>query len=104
MNSKRKGKVGELELASILREHGFDQARRSAQYCGNTGDAADLVGIDGWHIECKRVEKLNLTDAVAQARHDAGGKPFFVAHRKNRDGWLATLDLGTLLDLIGGDR
>lgn len=102
MNSKRKGKNGELELASVLREHGFD-ARRTNQYCGNTGEADDVVGIDGWHIECKRVEHLNLSEAVAQARRDAKGKPFFVAHRKNREGWLATLELDVLLDLLKGD-
>lgn len=99
MNSKRKGKVGELELASVLRKHGFE-ARRTAQYCGNTGEAADVVGIDGYHIEVKRVERLNISEAVAQARRDAKGKPFIVCHRKNREDWLATVELDVLLDLI----
>lgn len=37
MNSRNKGKNGELELASILREYGYN-ARRGQQYCGANGD------------------------------------------------------------------
>lgn len=33
MNSRQKGKVGEREFASLLREHGFD-ARRGQQFSG----------------------------------------------------------------------
>lgn len=36
MNSKQKGKRGELEWASYCRGQGYD-CRRTAQYCGNTG-------------------------------------------------------------------
>ena len=66
---REKGKRGELELAGILREEGYD-TRRGQQYCGAAGNA-DVIGLPGIHIECKRVEKLNLLDAVAQAVHDA---------------------------------
>jgi len=55
MNSKRKGKRGELELAKKLKEYGFS-ARRGQQYSGIGGD--DVVGLDGVHIECKRAERL----------------------------------------------
>lgn len=96
---KEKGKRGEREVAEILRKHGFP-GRRTAQYCGNTGDASDVVGIDGWHIEVKRVEKMNMQKAIDQATHDAGEKNWFVAHRKNRSPWYATLPLDTLLELI----
>ena len=58
-NSKDKGKRFERDIANYLKEHGFD-ARRSAQYCGNTGDAADVVGLPGFHIECKHQEKMHL--------------------------------------------
>ena len=57
MNSKRKGKRGELELAKKLKECGFS-ARRGQQYSGIGGD--DVVGLDGIHIECKRSERLNV--------------------------------------------
>ena len=60
VNSKRKGKSGELELAAKLKGHGYD-VRRSVQYNGKAEDGqADLLGLPGIHIECKRVENLNL--------------------------------------------
>lgn len=69
MNSRQKGAAGERELAKALRSHGFE-TRRGQQYCGSNGDA-DVVGLPGVHIECKRVERLNLEDAMAQSRTDA---------------------------------
>lgn len=65
--SREKGKRFERKLASIFREYGYD-ARRTAQYCGNTGDASDVVGLPGIHIECKHVEKMSLYDWMAQAK------------------------------------
>ena len=66
MNSNNKGKNGERELATILREYGYD-SRRGQQYCGSNGDA-DVVGLPGVHIECKRVERLNIYDAIEQSK------------------------------------
>lgn len=90
MNSRNKGKTGELELAKLLRDHGF-KSRRGQQYCGASGEA-DVTGLPGLHIECKRVEKLNLEAAMEQAVRDAraGEKPA-VFHRKNRKPWLTTM-------------
>lgn len=89
---REKGKRGERELAGKLCELGYD-CRRGQQYCGLNGDA-DVVGLPGVHIECKRVEKLNLYDAMAQAAADrkAGELPA-VMHRKDRCGWLVTMRL-----------
>lgn len=88
MNSKAKGKRGELKWAKFCREHGYE-VRRTAQYCGNTGDASDCVGLPRIHIEVKRTERLNLYDAMAQATHDSMGKNIpIVAHRRNRSEWL----------------
>ena len=92
MNSRLKGKRGERELASILKDNGYD-ARRGQQYCGANGDA-DVVGLPGIHIECKRVEHLNLYDAMSQAKHDAKrGEMPTVIHRKNACRWLVTMSL-----------
>ena len=66
MNSKQKGKRGELSLVRFLRDEGYE-CRRTAQYCGNTGDAADIVGLPGLHIECKYVERMNMREALGQA-------------------------------------
>lgn len=92
MNSRAKGKKGELELVHILNEYGFN-TRRSVQYCGANGDA-DVVGIEGLHIECKRVEQLNIDKALQQSIRDA--RPFefpIVAHRKNYEDWKVTMRL-----------
>lgn len=45
VNSKKKGARFERELAGIFRDYGYKEARRTAQYCGNTGDASDVVGL-----------------------------------------------------------
>ena len=51
-----------------------------------------MVGLPGIHIECKRVEKLNLLDAVSQAVRDAAkGLLPAVFHRKDRCEWLVTM-------------
>ena len=99
VNSKKKGKVGELEVAKILREHGFD-SQRGQQFKGSP-DSPDVTGIDGVHIEVKRVEKLNITKAMEQSRTDAGdGEMPVVFHRKNREPWFVTMDLEDFLTLI----
>ncbi|MGN1187122.1 MAG: hypothetical protein ACI4R6_01405 [Lachnospiraceae bacterium] len=99
INGKQKGKRGELELAKILREYGYD-VRRGQQYCGANGDA-DVVGLPGIHIECKRVEALNIEKAMEQARHDAGDNMPVVMHRKNGKKWLVTMDLDNFMSLYG---
>lgn len=100
MNSRNKGTAGERELASKLRDYGYE-ARRGQQYCGLNGNA-DVIGLPGIHIECKRVEKLNLYDAMSQAVHDAKEeeKPA-VFHRKNNHEWLVTLRLDDFMKLYG---
>lgn len=99
MNSKQKGKRGELELAKILRDYGFDNAKRGQQFKGGT-DSPDVIGIEGVHIECKRVEKLNIYDAMEQAEHDCGTNIPTVMWRKNNKKWLVTLNLNDFLMMI----
>lgn len=91
MNSRAKGTNGERELAGILRSHGFD-TRRGQQYSGLQGDA-DVVGLPNIHIECKRVERLNIYDAIDQAKRDTKGDLPAVFHRKNNCEWLVTMTL-----------
>ena len=97
MNSKQKGARGERELARKLREYGYD-CRRGQQYSGIEGK--DVVGLPGIHIECKRVERLNIYDAIAQAMRDAKSdeKPV-VFHRKNNCDWLVTMRLEDWIEL-----
>lgn len=87
INSNRKGRNGERELARLLRGYGY-AARRGQQYCGAAGDA-DVVGLPGVHIEVKRTEKLSLYDALAQAIADARpGEMPIVVHRRNDCQWV----------------
>jgi hypothetical protein len=108
INSKRKGAKGERELAKVLRGYGYSEARRTQQYCGDNGDA-DLVGLPNIHIECKRVEKLNIYDAIDQAKSNSGKNelPFdyplpAVFHRRNDHEWLVTMCLDDWMRLYKG--
>lgn len=95
--SKRKGAAGELELAKLLQSYGYE-ARRGYQFDGKY--VADVVGLPGVHIECKRVEKLNLLEAIKQAIRDAkNGELPAVFHRRNREMWLVTMTLDDWMEL-----
>lgn len=97
INSRRKGKGGELELAKFLREYGYGEARRGVQYKGGQ-DSPDVVGVPGLHLEGKRVEAGNLYTWLAQAASDAApGNTPVVAHRKDRRPWVAILTLDDFL-------
>ena len=98
MNSRSKGKRGELECASKLREYGYN-VRRSQQYAGINNDA-DLVGLPGIHCEVKRVENLNIYNAVDQSKRDADpGELPAVFHRRNNHEWLVTMPLDTWMEI-----
>lgn len=102
MNSRNKGAEGERALAAELRRHGFEDARRGCQYKGGA-DSPDVIGIPGIHIECKRVERLNLTEAYAQSYRDsAPGEIATVMHKKNREPWMVTLTLDDFVTILRG--
>lgn len=90
-SSQRKGRGGERELRDILREYGYPVECGAPQ---SFGEVPDLVGLPNVHIECKRQEKLNIAEAVAQAVRDSerfkDGAPV-VFHRRNRQPWLVTM-------------
>ena len=98
INSRTKGAAGERELAKVLRGHGYS-CRRGQQFSGANGDA-DVLGLPGIHIECKRVERLNIYDAIEQSKRDArdGEKPV-VMHRKNHCEWLVTMPIDEWIEL-----
>lgn len=98
--SQRKGRAGELELARVLKASGYQQAEpgKAASY----GETPDVVGLPGIHIEVKRVERLNVPEAMGQAVRDASafhdGTPALF-HRRNREPWLVTMRLEDWLRL-----
>ena len=102
VNSRAKGKVGEREFAALLRAEGFD-ARRGVQFAGGA-DSPDVVSdVLAWlHIEVKRTQALNLTDACIQAEGDAAGKQWVVAHRRNRAPWLITMKAEVFFQFLRG--
>ena len=95
VNSKQKGARFERLLASKFRDYGYSDARRTAQYCGNTGDASDVVGLPHIPIEAKHQERMQLYDWMAQAKRDATagneGRLPVVFHKKNNADILVTM-------------
>ena len=99
--SQRKGRAAELELCRILQDYGYPvEAGRPQSY----GEVPDLSGLPGVHIEVKRVERLNVPEAMAQAERDAqrfgDGAPA-VFHRRSRSPWLVTMRLEDWMKLYG---
>lgn len=103
-NSRAKGKRGELEVAKILREHGYE-ARRGQQYKGG-GDSPDVVGLPGVHLEVKRVEHLRLYDALEQSERDSADQEIpVVVHRPDKRPWVVVMRFEDFLDMYkGGER
>ena len=99
--SREKGKRGERELAHKLQELGFNDVYRSQQYCGSS-DSADLVGLPGIHIECKRTESLALYQALEQAIKDSANSGNFPAvfHRRNGKNWVVIMELKDWVSLF----
>ena len=98
VNSRNKGAAYERELAKEFCFYGYG-ARRGQQYCGANGDA-DVISLPHIHIEAKRVEKLNLTNAMSQSKADAKEGEFpVVIHRKSNEKSLVTMELESWVEL-----
>ena len=94
--SRDKGKRFEREIANFFKSYGIT-ARRTAQFCGKTGQAGDVEGVPGVHVECKAVEKLNLEVAYQQSVRDAEaadkGEYPIVIHKRSRRPAMVTMAL-----------
>jgi len=106
INSRQKGKRGELAACKAWRSEGWE-SRRSQQFCGRGGESADIL-VEGLkvplHIEVKCVERLNVDDALQQATDDASpGSIPIVMHKKNFTGWKITMSHADLCCLLRGD-
>ena len=109
MNSRNKGKRGERQWRDELRANG-DHARRGQQFAGGS-ESPDVVceELDWIHFEVKAVERLNIEDAMDQARRDqarlgcnaaAAAKIPIVAHKRNHRRWLVTMEAEFFFELI----
>ena len=100
MNSRNKGKRGELEAAKAWRDHVGTPLRRTAQVDGSL--SADLTGIDGLHLEVKRRARIAATDYMLQAMRDSEGKdkiPTVLMRQDHFPEWLVVVRLSDLVGL-----
>ena len=113
MNSRAKGARAERQWRDELRANGYT-ARRGQQFAGSP-DSPDVVcdELDWIHFEVKAVERLNIWDAMDQARRDArgsdrgdtgamSGKVPIVAHTRNFRPWLITMTAETFFQFLRG--
>lgn len=102
INSRAKGAQAERELAQELVKEGY-KARRGQQFSGVNGDA-DVVGLDGYHIECKRCETYRIDEWLTQAERDAQVRKEvpLVIFRKSRQPWRVIISLKDFLKLLKG--
>jgi hypothetical protein len=93
INSKQKGSRIELEIVDFLKAKGFN-ARRTAQFCGKSGMASDVVVEDDSflskiHIEVKGTNASKLAPGMwdkflTQVKRDAKHNEWVIFHRPNR--------------------
>jgi hypothetical protein len=102
IHSRNKGKRGERQWRDELRANGYE-ARRGQQFSGSA-DSPDVVcdALPWIHFEVKAVERLNICDAMDQARRDCASKIPIVAHRRNFRPWLITMAAETFFQLLRG--
>ena len=106
MNSRSKGKRGELDFAKYLvrqlEGHTVNGeqvvARRGQQFRGGQ-DQPDVITNVPRHFEVKRTERLRMYEAVEQAVRDGGDKAV-VAHKANHKPWLAIMLMDEFLELL----
>src|SRR5580658_1667822 len=101
INSRDKGKTGELEFAHYLTSHGFEASRGQQHAGGNDSPDVRCAALSDVHFEVKRKEAGNPYLWVEQAIRDGGpGKLHVVAHRRNHKEWLAILPMEDLMRLL----
>jgi hypothetical protein len=111
MNSRAKGARGERQWRDELRANGYG-ARRGQQFAGGAESPDVVCDALSWiHFEVKAVERLNIEEAMDQARRDCGERSAdseipkipVVAHRRSYRPWLITMDAGTFFRFLRGD-
>jgi Holliday junction resolvase len=102
-SERRKGKDGELEVAAIFGDAGFDCSRTPNS--GALRLRGDLHGDVPLHVEVKRQEVARPWAWAEQAATDAGaGARWLVAMRRSRSPWLAMMPLEEVVRLLELER
>ena len=91
INSRSKGKAGELEIVHLLRQElGVDVTRNWREQAAVGG--ADIIGLPGWSIEVKRQKRFSpawWTQAAEQAARS--GDKAALLYRLDRKPWMARI-------------
>lgn len=90
INSREKGARYEIHVAKRIREYGF-KAERGCQHAGGKDSPDVKTNMKFIHLECKKVEKLNIWNALHQSKRDAGEdeNPAVVFSRNREDDYFA---------------
>jgi hypothetical protein len=102
INSRRKGKDGELEAAAEWNKVvPKAMARRSQQHSG-TESSSDLIAPGTPHLwlEVKRTQVINVQAVMEKAAEQCGELTPVVLHRKNDSDWLVTVRLDDLQKVV----
>lgn len=98
-SSQKKGRTAELALCRLLNEHGIPAIPGQPL---NYGTEPDISGVVGVHVECKRSERVKISEWMAQAERDAArfqdGAPA-VFFRRSREPWYVCMGLADWLKL-----
>lgn len=100
INSRAKGKSGELEVVHILREELGVEATRNLDQWRDGG--SDILGLAGWAIEVKRAKTPLLKSWWEQTVRQAGtSKTPVLWYRLDRKHWRVVLPLHSITKDFG---
>ena len=103
-SSRTKGNTGERELLSLLSDELGIVPKLTRNLSQTRSGGGDCIDLDGWNIEVKRQEKLNInawwTQTVEQC--EPGKKPILF-YRSNRMPWNVMMYLQDINDDLKGD-
>jgi len=71
INSRRKGKAGELEIAHLCRLHWYANGCIRGQQRSGLEQADVVNALPDAHIECKRIKRVAALQFLEQAERDA---------------------------------
>ena len=99
--SRDKGQRGEREVCKMLQDElGLDSLSRNLSQTRNGG--CDIAELEGWSIEVKFQEHLNLSAAWQQALNQCKNTKPLLIYRKSRQPWKCILLLSDLNESYKG--
>lgn len=98
INSRAKGRRGELALCTVLKSTWPDACPNLDQF---GKQKMDVLNTPGLHFQAKWQERLNIWAALDQALTEADPKDLpIVAFKRNRSPWFGALELDELIALL----